>query len=596
MLNALSKGEAETDARASLIERAAGIPLFLEQLFKRSTTGHEKAEGIPGTLMDLLAEQIDAAGSSKPVLQCAAVIGRNFSTEMLRSIARQHEPLEGHLHKACDRGLLQQEGDEDWTFSHALLHQAAYQGLLRRTRIDYHSQVAAHLQDKHADAVRRNPALLTDHLSRAQQHVPAIQNYLTVSQWALFQGAFEDAEAHILAAIALCAEAPADVDVSDLEIACYTALGAIRTQTQGFMAPMVKEAFESVERLATAQQKYSSANGPAFMGSVSHAIVSADRATSYRFSDLLVDMAENIPEAESNSEIRLASLNVLSCLNFYSGHFEELFVEYDKLREIYDITKHGGMISSYGVDVFAAAQMFNSAGRSIYGDSHLIPGLCDETDAHQDMLNIPVMLPYAKIWGAVPVFYAGLREEALDRVKTGLEIADKQSAAFWQVTGAAWLNVMDPDIALSDEGIANFGQVIKTHEIIGANIGLPYFRANYGLALARRNQHDEAYQTSLQAIRENEENGLLCWYPEVLRLHAEICNMTNRPDDAARYLAQAVSVAEKQKASLWLIRARLDQFKIGWAGHAELDAALATFSPQASPPEVMAAKRILEAA
>ncbi len=593
MLSALSQGEVETDKRTSLIERAAGVPLFLEQLFKRSITGRDSGDHIPGSLMDLLAEQIDATGPSKPVLQCAAVIGRSFDLDMLRAIADDHEPLERHLSKACARGVIQQDGNDHWTFSHALLHQAAYQGLLRRTRIDYHSQLAAHLHEKHADAVCRNPALLTNHLSRAQQHVPAIQNYLTVAQWALFQGAFDDAEAHTLAAISLCAEAPADVDVSDLEIACYTALGAIRTQTQGFMAPLVKEAFEAVEKLAAAQQKYSSANGPAFMGSVSHAIVSADKASSDRFSDLLLDTANNVSEEDTNCEIRLASLNVLSCLHFYSGDFEPLFEEFAKLRAIYDISKHGGMISSYGVDVFATSQMFAMAGRAIYGDAHLIPGLIAETDAHQEMLNIPVMLPYAQIFGSVPLFYAGMQDAALARLTKGLETAQNQSAAFWQVTGGAWLNVMDPSQSDSADGLANFEQVIKTHELIGANIGLPYFRAHYALALLKHGQHDQAYQTSLMAVRENEENGLHCWYAEVLRLHAKICQTSGRVDDAGRYLAQAVAVAQRQRASLWHIRARMDQVNTGWAGHAELAEALAEFAPEAQPTEVIAAQRIL---
>jgi|GEM_PF-1797035 len=593
MLDALARGKTQASNREELIEKAAGIPLFLEQLFQRSIAGDAANDGVPGTLMDLLADQIDATGSSKPVLQCASIIGRSFSMEMLRSIAADLGPLETHLKKACARGVLQEVSEEGWTFSHALLHQAAYQGMLRRTRVDYHSQIAAYLQDKHADAVRRDPALLTNHLSLAQQHVPAIQSYLAVSQWALFQGAFEDAEAHILAAIALCAQAPDDVDTTDLEIACHTALGSIRVQMGGYNAPNVKEAFDTVVKLAATQHRHSAANGPAFYGSFSHAVVSGDKAGSDKFSELLLETASRVPAAETDNEVQLASLNVEACLHCYSGNFEKLFVETAKLREIYDITKHGAMITKYGVDTFAATQMFDSVGQSIYGDAHLIPDLVAEADAHQELLNIPVMRPYALIWGSVPLFYAGDVETAVARVIEGIAAATEQDAAFWQVTGAAWLNVMDPSQSDTPEGLAAFGQVISTHDLIGARIGLPYFRAHYAVALAKHGQFDAALQESLSAVTENRASGLNCWFAEVLRLHAKVCQMAGQPDAAASALEQSVSIAQSQKARLWLIRTRLDQLDAGLISKADLARAVDLFHPHATPPEVIAAKQIL---
>ncbi len=593
MLDALSDDDADPEQRATLIAKSAGVPLFLEQLSKRKPTAQAQSSTVPGSLMDLLADQIDATGPSKPVLQCAAVIGRTFDTDMLGVIASDAGPLEPHLEKARAQGVLQKDGAATWCFAHALLHQAAYQGMLRRTRIDYHSQLAAHLQAHHADAIRRNPALLTDHLRLAQQHIPAIQNYLAVSQWALFQGAMEDAEAHTLAAITLCAEAPQDVDVRALEIACHTALGSIRMQTLGFTAPPVRDAFEEVRKLAAKQNDYSAANGPAFYGSFTHAIVSGDKAGADEFSALLREAAKEVPAEATNNELRLASHNVDASLHFYAGDFDKQFGEFAALREIYDVAQHGAMIATYGADTFAAAQMFESAGRSIAGDTHLIGDLVAETDAHQNLLNIPVMQPWAQIWGAVPLYYAGEIDAAVARVLTGLETATSQTAAFWQVTGAAWLNVMDPSQTDSTEGLAGFAQIIDTHEMIGANIGVPYFRAHYALALAKHDKLDDAYQASLQATRENEENGLLCWYAEVLRIHASICRLIGRTKDAARYLEEAADVATQQNAKLWLLRTRLDQIDAGLVDHATLAAATNLFDPLAEPPEILKARDIL---
>jgi class 3 adenylate cyclase/tetratricopeptide (TPR) repeat protein len=596
MLDALSDGSNQTDHKAALLSRAAGIPLFIEQLFKRAASNEPADLSVPGSLMDLLADQIDATGPAKPILQCAAIIGRKFNLSTLSAIAAEHAPLDVHLQRARQQGVLQQVDPQNWIFVHALLHQAAYQGMLRKTRVAYHGQIAAYLQEHHADAVQRNPALLTEHLSLAQQHVPAIQNLLGVSQWALFQGAFEDAEAHILVAVSLCAQAPDDVDVRALEIACHTALGSIRMQTEGFTADRVKQAFETVATLASAQNAYSTANGPAFYGTFTHAIISADKGQSDQFSDMLREAANAFPDDETNNELRLASLNVDTSLHFYTGDFNQASANFAKVRGIYDIAQHGTMIASYGVDTFAASQMFEAAGRAICGDAHLISELSAETDAHQDMLNIPVMLPYAQIWGAVPLFYAGETETAINRVLLGLQTAEAQGAAFWQVTGGAWINVMNPTLSDTTEGLAGFDQVIKTHEMIGANIGLPYFRAHYALALARHDRIDAAYQASLQATRENEASGLLCWYAEVLRVHASICQLSGRTQDAARFLEEAAELAIKQGANLWLLRTRLDQMRAGLIKNKTLQATLDLFDPAAKPPEVAEAKAVLVAA
>lgn len=596
LLQALSGTKAPTYRRDAVVSGAGGIPLFIEQLFKRDASITGTRPDVPGSLKDLLASQIDATGPAKPVLQCASVIGQQFDEHMLRVIAADHEPLAEHLETACKQGVLRQDGPQSWTFVHALLQQAAYQSMLRQTRIDYHARIAAHLQDYHADHTLRNAALLTEHFSLAQRHVPAIQSALAASQAALFQGAFEDAEAYVLSAIDLCDAAPSDVDVSALRIASYAALGSIRMQTQGFSADPVKTAFETVARLAKDQDAPIAANGPAFYGSFSHAVIAGDRPAAVQFSDMLRDAAEVPQDTEQRTELRLASLNVDSALHFYSGDFDKASADFDALRQIYDIQKHGAMISHYGADTYAATQLFACVSKAIGGQAQLVPDLIAQTDAHQEVLNIPVMQPWAQIWGAVPLFYAGKTQTAVARVQQGLQTAVQQGAAFWQVTGTAWLHVMDRAQSYGADGLAGFRSAIKAHEAIGAHVGLPYFRAHYAIALARHDRIDDAYDASLRAIRENKANGLLCWYPEVLRLHAQVCDLRGAARGAARFRKEAAAVALQQNALLWLLRVRIDQRQSDEISAAELAAVVDRLPQDAMTPDVRSARKLLGAA
>ncbi|MEM8536680.1 MAG: adenylate/guanylate cyclase domain-containing protein [Pseudomonadota bacterium] len=590
MLAALTGSDAAADADTLIVDQAAGVPLFIEQLQKRRDRG-SAADAVPGSLMDLLAAQIDASGDSKQVLQCAAVIGREFGTDMLGAIAGGDADLGEKLQSACATGVLRQTGSKQFRFAHALLQQVASQGMLRQIRAAYHGKAAAYLQDHASESVRRTPVLLAYHLRHAQHYVPAIQTYLAASQQAMFQGAFADAEAHVQTAITLCTETPAEIDTAALEIASYSALGSIRMQTLGFTAAPVREAFEKVAALAATQNAFSVANGPAFYGSFTHGIVSGDRVAADKFGSLLRAAAKAVPAAETGYELQVASANVDAALHFYTGDFAALFKAAETLRQNYDVTRHGAMIATYGADTFAAAQMFEVAGRSIAGDTHLIADLIAETDAHQALLNIPVMAPWAQIWGAVPLFYAGLQADALARVAKGIETATGQGAIFWQVTGAAWLQVMDPTQSADAPGLSAFEQVIKTHEGLGANIGLPYFRAHYASALARAGQTDAAYQAGQLAVRENAGNGLHCWYPEVLRLQASICLHANRKSEAAQHLAEAAALAERQGSGLWLLRTRIDQFRAGLIDGDRLEAAgiAAPTTPEAATvPQLLA--------
>jgi len=595
MLAALQEQGAQIGDTGALLAQAGGVPLFLEQLFKRATSGSAASTDVPGSLMDLLSSQIEAAGEAKPVLQYAAIIGAEFDADTLGALVQETGELQGNLQSAVAQGVLVAMGGQRYRFAHALMQRAAYQGMLRATRVSYHGQFAAYLAEEQAATVQRNPALLADHLRLAQQYIPAIQTYLAASQAAMFQGAFEDAEAHVQTAITLCGEAPAENDVTALEIACHSALGSIRMQTLGFTAQPVRDAFETVAALAARQNAYSVANGPAFYGSFTHGIVSGDRVAADRFSLLLRTAAQAIPGDQNGFELQVASYNVDAALHFYTGNFARQFEAFTALRPIYDVMTHGAMIATYGADTFAAAQMFEVAGRAIVGDTHLIEALLAETDAHQQLLNIPVMAPWAQIWGAVPLFYAGKVDEAVSRVMAGLETATKQGAVFWQVTGGAWLHVMDPSQSETSEGLAAFKQVIGTHEAIGANVGLPYFRAHYAQALARHGEMAAAYQASLQAVRENADNGLQCWYPEVLRLHAAICEQTDRAEQAMQHLEEAAAVAEAQGAKLWQLRTGIAQARSGFISPTSLLNVVDRLDPRAEMPEVAVARTLIAA-
>lgn len=568
MLDKLSKADSEKmlvelggnsitkKRRSALIKKSGGIPLFIEQLYKWAPDGEDVV--IPSTLMDLLAEQIDKTGTAKEVLKRAAIIGQRFNLDFLQRLEPDANDLENDLARAVDQGVIERVDTNEWAFSHALLHQLAYHGLLRRARETYHARFANFLENDFPEIVARDPGLLAEHYKRAKLFESAIPAYLQAAQSALFQGAMADAETHTRNALELCQTAPQDMDVVDLEIACQTSLGSILMQSQGFSAAPVLEAFYAVQSIASEEKRPGQSSAPALFGSFSHAIISGDLESAAAFCDLLENVTKTSNADDDNSEIHIAHLAVQNCKDFYSGDFSNVLKYVAQIRDIHSFEKHAGMIMRYGMDVFAAAQMFETAAHAIMGRTDSIQKLVEETDEHQRAINVPVMQPYALIWGAVPLNYGGYKEQALARLHRGIEAANEQGADFWRIIGQAWLHVMEPDRLTKQDGREAFGNVIETLEAMGAHIGRPYFLAIHAHSLAQAGDIEAAYHQSRTAHESCAASGLLCWHPEMLRLHAAICKLAGRNGEAADALEQGYKAAQKQGAKLWELRIALD--------------------------------------
>ena len=590
LLDRLSQGPVDPQTRRRVLDRAGGVPLFLHQLARR---GAGADAGLPATLMDLLGERIDSTGEAKPILQRAAALGRSFEIDLLRALDPDDADPLPHLRAAVRAGVLVTRPNRSFEFAHALLAQAAYQSMLRRTREALHARIADLLLSRFPQIMQREPGLLAGHQHKARQILPAIQSYLGSSQFLLMQGAFADAEALARAALALCAEVEAD-QRPELEIACHTAIGSILMQVQGFTAEPVRRAFDAVLDLSSAQPKLAPSTAPALFGSFSHAIIAGDDPKANRFCVMLEDMARAAPDTDEGLETRLAALTVRNCASFYQGNFATQFDCIAAIRPLYRVERHAPMIARYGMELFSAAQMFETPARAICGQVDRVPDLVAETDAHQAALGIPAMQPYAQVWGAVPLFYAGDAAAALDRLQRGIAVAEAQGAVFWQITGRTWAFIVDPTLSATPEGLAAFGQLVDTQRAIGANVGVPYFAAVQSSRLADAGQHDQAFATSSRAEAEARASGLQCWYAEILRLHARNCRLTNRKAESDSALAQSVKVATRQGAALWLIRAQLDQITAG-GPMPDLAATLALFPADATLPELAQARARLAA-
>src|SRR5205807_5263776 len=121
---------------ATMIERTGGVPLFVEELTRavlESGAGGLTGRDIPATLHDSLMARLDRLGPAKEIIQIGAVIGGEFSYELLRAVYPiAEENLQRSLGHLADAELLYVRGlapEATYSFKHALIRDAAYEAL-----------------------------------------------------------------------------------------------------------------------------------------------------------------------------------------------------------------------------------------------------------------------------------------------------------------------------------------------------------------------------------------------------------------------------------------------------------------------------------
>jgi predicted ATPase len=159
-----------------IVAQADGVPLFVEELTKAVLesgvlVAHETAAiGVPETLQASLMARLDRLPLAKQVAQIGAVIGREFSQELIRSIAEMQESaLANGLEQLVASGLVFRRGeppDTTYVFKHALVQDAAYETLLRARRAALHGAIAAALE-RDSEIAATQLAVIGHHFAEA---------------------------------------------------------------------------------------------------------------------------------------------------------------------------------------------------------------------------------------------------------------------------------------------------------------------------------------------------------------------------------------------------------------------------------------------
>jgi predicted ATPase len=318
-----------------IVAKSAGVPLYVEELTKTIIgsgvledrgdayvlNGALSRLNIPETLQDSLTARLDRSPHLREVAQLGSVLGREFAYAMISALMGIEEPrLQSGLGQLVVDELLYQRGRPPrsrYLFKHALIQDAAYQSLLKRTRQQYHQQVAKLLEERYPEVVSSQPELVAHHYTEANCPAQAIAYWLKAGAAAARQSANVEAVDQFgkgLELIPALAD-PRERDARELDL--RMALGPALIATKAYGHPDVgrnyTRAWELCEPLGDDTRGFA-----ALRGLQLHHFGRNDLTRSRHFAEDVLRVAERLGDAAHLTAAHAA----LGCVLYWTGEFD----------------------------------------------------------------------------------------------------------------------------------------------------------------------------------------------------------------------------------------------------------------------------------
>ena len=549
-----------------IVAKADGVPLYVEELTKAILgSGVLEARGdayvltgalaqlhIPETLQDSLMARLDRAPRLREVAQLGSVLGREFAYDMISALAGiEEEMLQSGLGQLVVDELLYQRGRPPrsrYLFKHALIQDAAYQSLLKRTRQQYHERVAKLLEDRFPEVASTQPELVAHHYTEANCPAQAIAYWLRAGVAAASRSANLEAIDQFSRGLALV-EALSDMrERAERELDLQMALGPALFATKIFHHPDVARtygrAWDLCQHLGDDSRGFT-----ALRGLQLHHLGRTELDKSLHFAEEALRVAERLDDAARLVGAHMAigvSLYHQGKLDLALAHFGRGFELFDPNMQFPDWPgSHPGVQCQF----FAAliSWMLGYPDRSLEELTAAVRSA--ETLGH------PVTLAQTLCWVALVHIFRHEPSAVADCAERALRICEEQRIAQFHgialcadgwALGAAGQS--EKGLARIVQGVDTLGPAPNRHMLLA-------LQADAQLAAGKP---EDALASVAAGLKVVEKIGGAPLEAELHRLRGEaLLAGAGTVSEAETAIEKAIDVARRQNAKSWELRAAM---------------------------------------
>ena len=567
------------DVIQHVVEKTDGVPLFVEELTKmvlesdllRHDNGQYELVGplselsIPSTLHDSLMARLDRLPEVREVAQLGAVLGREFTFEVLRAVTTiEDSVLQDRLAQLVETELLYQRGRPPratYIFKHALIQDTAYASLLRSTRQHYHQQIAQIFEQQFPEIVETQPEVVAHHYTEGGEVEKAVAAWQKAGQQAAQQSANTEAVRHLTMALDLLQKLPETSDHLQLELQIQLDLTGPLISTSGYLAAEVGHAYT---RARTLCQQVGDKHQLATILFGLH-----------RFYALRVELQtaremaeEGLKLAQGNQDplLLLPAHTSLGAAVLWQGEYQLAREHFEQAVAIYDPDLHGSLAILYGEDLRVNIGCFGAWALWYLGypdqarwQSQTALAIAQES-AH------PLSLAHALNWTAW--LHQLFREDEIcqEQAAEVIAVADEHGLTYDSAMGIILRGWARASLGYGEEGVQQIKQGLTTFRTTQIELHQPYFLALLVEAYGQVGQPEEGLIVLAEAIERVDRTRHRMHEAELYRLtgvlmlqQAQIKSLgSNMDKEAEENFQHAIALAQRQNAKSLELRAAMD--------------------------------------
>ena len=562
-----------------IVTKTDGVPLYVEELTKmllaspllreeagqHVLTGPLRTATIPDTLQDALMARLDQLAVAKEVAQLGAVLGREFTYDLVRAISnRDEDTLQAGLGQLVAAELLYQRGRPPrarYVFKHALIQDAAYASLLKSTRQQVHQRIAQVLEAQFPELVTTQPELLAHHLTEAGHSAQAVGYWQRAGERAVARSAQLEAISHLKTGLAVLQTLPETTERIQQELLLQTTLGPALTNTKGFAAPEVEQAYARAralcERVSDAPQQFSVLRGlwQFYNG-----------RGSYQTARELGEQCLQLAQQGTDSSRLLEGHHTLWTTSFLTGELALARTHLEQGLALYDLQQHRPLSVLYGHDPGVCCRGGAAVVLWLLGYPDQALGHLHATHTLAQELAHPSSLAFAKMLTAIAYQLRRDTDAAHEQAEALIALATEQGFALFLAIGGVLRGGTRPALGQPGERIGEIRQDLAAERETGSAVWEPYFLGLLADVYAQEGQVEAGLATLDEALAATEATGQRLVEAELYRLRGSL--LLRQPGtsltEVETWLQRALDVARRQEAKI-----------AGAAGRDESESALA---------------------
>jgi class 3 adenylate cyclase/tetratricopeptide (TPR) repeat protein len=546
-----------------IVAKSDGVPLYVEELTKAILgSGVLEARGdayalrgalaqlhIPETLQDSLMARLDRAPRLREVARLGSVLGREFAYDMISALAGiEEEMLQSGLGQLVVDELLYQRGRPPrsrYLFKHALIQDAAYQSLLKRTRQQYHRQVAKLLEDRFPEVANTQPELVARHYTEANCPALAIAYWHKAGMAAARQSANLEAIDQFRRGLALVESLSDQQERAARELDLQMALGAAFYATRSFSHPDISRtyarALELCRQLGDDSRELTVLRGL----SLPHMnLLEMEKAQ--HIAEEALRVAERLGDAAHLVGAHVALGNPL----YHQGKLEPALAHYRRGSELFDPgmrfpdwpAAHPGV--QCHIYPMLISWMLGHPDRSLEELGAAVRGA--------ERLGHPLTLAWALQWAAYVYVFRRDPSAAADCAGRALKICEEHRIAQYHpiaLCANGWAlhatGESEKGLAQIEQGVESYGIGMSQHTLLG-------LQADAQLAIGKPEAAFASVAIGLKAV---EKTGGAPFEADLHRLKGEaLLAGAGTLSEAEAAMQQGIDAARRQNAKSWELR------------------------------------------